>query len=622
MNRIWITIVFGCLSFSLVGQKYSKEIGVARLAQTIDLDSTLLILDLLLPEIEKNGSPSDLCECLELKGNTLVRKANYDEAIELLKKALETCEYSKDSLILAQATNALGYTYDRLDEHELALQYFLQTADIYLSLEDNSGVVKSYLNAVSIFGQQEQFDKVKEYLRRCLDLIGSIQNTEQVVKYYAVASSHYAEIGASGEPNYLDSASSYALKGIEYSKAYQTESNMPSFYLVLASTNWLKGSFNRSIKYCDSIFLFEQEAGYRELILGYIRYAEASAGLRKVANVEKYYHEAANLIEAVNSEFYEIILEESKYESYKLLGMSELALSSLEHLRALESTLFTIERENHIAELEAKYESTRKQNEISQLQNQVAIQEALALRQKWVIGSGVLIVLMIMISSWFYYQRRISQEKEQSAIHKQQLLRSQINPHFIFNSLSSIRGFLFDGNDTKPAITYLGKFAKLMRMVLELSSKEWVSLSDEVRALELYLEIQQIRFNKAFDFDLSIDPSIDANEIMVPPLTAQPFIENAIEHGLKGIKKDGKVEVACLREHGKLVFKIQDNGIGIDHVEPRKNHQSRAIQIFRERLGIIGKRMKMSFSFNISDIGDSNEIHGTLVMYELPLVKA
>ena len=103
-----------------------------------------------------------------------------------------------------------------------------------------------------------------------------------------------------------------------------------------------------------------------------------------------------------------------------------------------------------------------------------------------------------------YYQKRLIKQKEQTSIHKQQLLRSQLNPHFIFNSLSSIRGFLFSGGDTKPAISYLGKFAKLMRMVLDLSSKEWVSLADELKALEMYLEIQKIRFKHSFEFNISL----------------------------------------------------------------------------------------------------------------------
>ncbi len=307
---------------------------------------------------------------------------------------------------------------------------------------------------------------------------------------------------------------------------------------------------------------------------------------------------------------------------YEKLGKYERALRYQQKFHEVYEAFIDENQSKRINELEAKFETERRETEITLLRSEAALKESADAKKNWVIISVSALAVFLVVAGWLFYQRRLSQERERSAIHKQQLLRSQINPHFIFNSLSSIRGFLFEGNDTKPAINYLGKFAKLMRMVLELSSKEWVSLAEEMKALELYLEIQQIRFNKAFDFQLSIDKSIDPNTIMVPPLTAQPFIENAIEHGLKGMDKNGRVEIACLKEHGKLVFKIQDNGIGIDHVEPRKNHQSRAIQIFKERMGIIGHRMKTSFSFNISDIGNDAGAHGTLVTYELPILKA
>ena len=272
--------------------------------------------------------------------------------------------------------------------------------------------------------------------------------------------------------------------------------------------------------------------------------------------------------------------------------------------------------------LQVKYETAQNEYAIVKLENELITQRATKEAQQRLFGAIAFILLFVALLGWFVYQKRLIKAREQSAIHKQQLLRSQINPHFIFNSLSSIRGFLFGGGDSKPAITYLGKFAKLMRMILELSAKEWVTLEEELKALELYLQIQQLRFNQSFDFKLRVDKSVNTGDTLVPPLTAQPFIENAIEHGLKGIEKDGKIEISCLERQGKLIVSIKDNGIGIDHIEPRKNHQSKAIHIFKERLSIIGRRMKKTYSFSISDLGAQAKDSGTLVTYELPLVNA
>ncbi|MEQ9468892.1 MAG: histidine kinase [Ekhidna sp.] len=620
MRTVIFHIVF-LWSFLLISQDdFSAEIERIRSVQSVHLDSALSEVDELLSGVLESGDDGRACQCLELKGNTLTKMRSYEDALIVLDQAVDRCSLAGDKPTLANALNAMGVVFDRLDDHEPALEYFIRTSQVYDEMDDYTGLVKSYMNMVSIFGQQEQVDKVKEYIEKAVRLIDKVDDLDRVARTYSSAAAHYSEIGFK-ERNYLDSASLLSKRGVVFAKEHELKESLPDYYIVLATVDVLQERPNRALAYCDSVFMNEESASYRALIIASMRKAESYAQLKDFDGAIKWYDSAEVMIEEVESLFYKMVLEESKYESFKAMGNTAAALVAFENFKALEDSVFTMEKYGQIADLEAKYEAEKKAGEISALKNQVALQEAQSSRKTWIIAFIVGITLLTISSFWFYYQRKLSLEKEQSAIHKQQLLRSQINPHFIFNSLSSIRGFLFDGNDTKPAITYLGKFAKLMRMVLELSSKEWVSLEEEIKALELYLEIQQIRFNRAFDFNLSVDPSIDPREIIVPPLTAQPFIENAIEHGLKGMDKNGRVEIACLRESGKLIFKIQDNGIGIDHVEPRKNHQSRAIQIFKERLGIIGKRMKMTFSFSIADIGNDADIHGTLVTYELPLVK-
>ena len=601
-------------------QKLEKQIDQLRSSQLDNLDSTLLEINRVLPEITQNGSQKLICECLELKGNTLARLGSYDSAIILLQESILICEKSDNKIRLAEAHNGLGYIYDRMDNHEGALENFLQAAAISENIGDFNGVVRYYLNAVSIFGQQNQREKVKEYIRKAQSLMPDVDDPRRVSQVYYTASSHYSEIGQE-EPAYRDSAIFYAKKGIKQAHGDSLYYRLPQYYAVLATTSWLKDDFNEAILYCDTLFAYQEHAGYRELIIGFLRYGDANVDLENFEEAEKWYDSAEFVIKEVESLFYELALDESRYKLYKNSGDFEKALRYYEKVKMLEDSLFSIEHDEKIAELEAKYESERKANEIALLQNEVSLEEAKSSRKNWIIGTLIFAAFSTIFSLWLIYQRRLSKANEQAAIHKQQLLRSQVNPHFIFNSLSSIRGFLFETTDTKPAITYLGKFAKLMRMVLELSSKEWVTLEEELKALELYLEIQQIRFNRAFGFEFSIDPSLNPSEVLVPPLTAQPFIENAIEHGLKGIERDGHIEISCLKKGGKLVFNIQDNGIGIDHVEPKQNHQSRAITIFRERISLIGSKMKTTFSFNISDLGKSPDTHGTLVTYELPLIK-
>lgn len=496
----------------------------------------------------------------------------FSEALQSFTQAALLFEEGDHKERLAAAYINIGILNGLIGNERKSIAYYLESISIFDHIDNQVKLLPAYVNLAEIYQHQKNYDSSIYFAQKCYDISDSLDLTFAKARALFVLAPSYVRSGK------IEIGLQMSIEGRLLFESLDVRTSANSMRYFEAEALFKVNRWKDALNICHS--LENSEYSFPEELFWLMsKTYEAVGDYKQSLHYQKKYHEA--------------------YETYEKELKTE-----------------------QVNQLEARYESARKENEIIRLRNEVAIQEAITSRQKWIVGSGVLVVILLMISTWFYYQRRISKEKEQSAIHKQQLLRSQINPHFIFNSLSSIRGFLFDGNDTQPAITYLGKFAKLMRMVLELSSKEWVSLADEIRALELYLEIQQIRFNKAFDFALSIDPSIDTSEIMVPPLTAQPFIENAIEHGLKGIKKDGKVEVICLSEQGKLIFKIQDNGIGIDHIEPRKNHQSRAILIFRERLGIIGRRMNMSFSFDILDIGDSKEVHGTLVTYELPLVKA
>lgn len=521
---------------------------------------------------EKASSPLQLGNASMGIGGIFYSKGAYIEALEAFSKSAELFKSIENERRLAASYVNIAIVVGLIGNEEKAKNYYLESIEILDRLKDKIKILPPLVNLAGIYQHQEQYDSSIYYAQWCYDISDSLDLKFGKARALFVLSPSHIRSGKS------KTGYEMAITGRELFESMGVLSTATLMKCFEAEALFEMGQVEEALAICQG--LESDEFGFPEQLYGLMnKIYEKKGDYQQSLLYHRKFHNA--------------------YEEYEKKLKAE-----------------------QVNRLEAQYESERKENDILRLQNEIAIQQANASRKNWIIGSMIGMSLLLFISLLFHYQKRIAQEKEQSAIHKQQLLRSQINPHFIFNSLSSIRGFLFSGGDTKPAITYLGRFAKLMRMILELSSKEWVTLEEEVKALELYLSIQQIRFNKAFDFNFSIDPSLDTSDIIVPPLTAQPFIENAIEHGLKGMDKDGKVEISCLKKQGKLIFKIQDNGIGIDHVEPTKNHQSRAMQIFRERLAIIGKRMKMSFAFNISDIGNEEGIQGTLVIYELPLIKA
>lgn len=140
-------------------------------------------------------------------------------------------------------------------------------------------------------------------------------------------------------------------------------------------------------------------------------------------------------------------------------------------------------------------------------------------------------------------------------------LRSQMNPHFIFNTLNSINSYIIE-NKKDEASDYLSDFSKLMRLILDHSKKRTITLTDELYALKLYIELESRRLDSSFDYSIEIGPAVDADSITMPPLVIQPFVENAIWHGLRGRKSGGHITIRINRYNYGILILVEDDGIG------------------------------------------------------------
>jgi two-component sensor histidine kinase len=215
-------------------------------------------------------------------------------------------------------------------------------------------------------------------------------------------------------------------------------------------------------------------------------------------------------------------------------------------------------------------------------------------------------------------ENRIKKEQlRQTAINKEiaeirmSALRAQMNPHFIFNSLNSIQ-HLISIREKEEAVSYLSKFSKLIRQILENSRENTVSISSELELLELYIQLEQLRFNHKFDYYVSVDKKIDIENVEMPPLLIQPYVENAIVHGL--VNKDGRGELwlSMERNNGLLVCKIEDNGIGrakAIEIEQKKalRHKSLGIKLTNERISTLSTLMEHKTAVLIEDLYEEDQ---------------
>ncbi len=256
--------------------------------------------------------------------------------------------------------------------------------------------------------------------------------------------------------------------------------------------------------------------------------------------------------------------------------------------------------------------------------------------EEWWFKAGV---LLFLVSSIFLILRiRINrvrkasqQEREHLIMEKslieleQKALRLQMNPHFIFHALNSING-LITRKDSQTARYYLSKFSHLMRQVLENSRESFISLQSEIATLENYLALEKFSRDDQFDFNIRVDEALDPEEILIPPMIVQPFVENAIIHGVRHLDdRCGKVSVSFVLEKQHLLCTIEDNGIGRGEAEKYKSHhqqnkKSTALLVTQERLDLLVNEEQSEPSIKIADLVDSKgKACGTRVEILIPL---
>ena len=204
-------------------------------------------------------------------------------------------------------------------------------------------------------------------------------------------------------------------------------------------------------------------------------------------------------------------------------------------------------------------------------------------------------------------------------------LRAQMNPHFLFNSLNSIRHQIIS-NKKIEADRYLLKFSRLVRLILNNSRQQLIPLKDELEALALYIELESSRFEHKFDYDLNIDDRLDIESVKIPPIIIQPYVENAIWHGLMQKPDSGKVTIGIEKTDKNLCIKIHDDGVGREKAKSLKSktaekRQSMGLAITGNRLEIIEKIYDIRCHAEIIDLkGENGEAIGTLVILTLPLI--
>jgi tetratricopeptide (TPR) repeat protein len=456
--------------------------------------------------------------------------------------------------------------------------YYLKSLSTRKLSNDKRGMSIVLVNLGAMCNDWKKYDKASVYLNECLKLQKELNDSVIMV----ACESNLAHVYNRQEKH--EQALISAQRSLDYYQS-KNDTNNVAIMLMCKSASYAR--------------LRDFESSLNQLHLGTVLLAN------------NHHH-------SLNAELYN-----NYYEVYKLMGDFEKALEYLEKEVQIKQENSSLQFNDKISELKEKYETEIKEQENVALKNDNEIKNLTLQNQLNTIYTIIVISLMVIIITVLLVRVSRAKAKEKNIRLQQKLFVSQMNPHFIFNSLNVIQNYIYK-QDSFSASTYLSQFAELIRMTLNHSRKDTITLDEEIKLLKNYIELQQLRFANKFTYDIYIDEELDTEFVEIPPMLIQPFVENSLEHGLFRNNEYGKITIRFKKDTKHLKVEIEDNGIGIHESikfkNPLKEHESLATVIAKERIENINKQYKNA-AFEIIDLATiDNSLHGVKVIFMLPYI--
>jgi len=558
---------------------------------------------------------SDEIDKKNVKANILVsialiyeKKGNYDKAMGYYLKAFEIFNKNNDNIGLAMVYNNMGLIYYNKGQHDRAIETYQKAVKIYEKTKDDANLAISFINIGRIFMGEENYDKAITYYDKAIFILIKTNNLNDMGIAYLNEAIAYM-----GKEN-LEKATEYNNKAFKIFKKIGNSYILSYVYDNFSYIYTQKGNSKKSIEYTLLSLLIAEELGDKLGIsykLGSI--ASDYNSLKQHNTSITYATKSLVLAKEIGSLEYQMNAYKQLSDAYTGKKNYKKALENKVLQTQLKDSLFNIEKTEKINDIQTKYETEKKDLEIANKALAIDNLEKKAQRNKIFMLASALILGLGILALVLFYRNRLTKEKYKAELFNQKLLRSQMNPHFIFNTLTSIQSYMFE-KDTLKAAMYLSSFSKLTRSILEGSRHDFVSLQEEYETNENYLKIQQMRYDSLFDYSISIDENIDPDHVQIAPMLIQPFIENSIKHGFKDIDYKGHLQIMYKKIDNKIQITIQDNGKGVtDNKE--HTHKSHALSITKERLQILNRRSKEKITLSVENAIDK----GYKVVFNVPL---
>jgi len=523
---------------------------------------------------------SGLAEILESKNKYNQSLAYYKEWEELgIKRNLE------DQVIAAKNGQA---------RCNLELNNYQETENQYqqvFQMEQNRGNSIGYIQAADNLGNYyEEVDDSAQaftYFDSSYNEAVNTNNSDAINGYYNNANNYYSN------RNSVDQQIEFNEQALISNSIVNNPEGVQNASLELGKLNLKKNNPEKAITYLNQSIQFSNQSGKLE---------QTGQALQAITEAYK---------------------EQGDYEkalfAYQELVYLQDSIQKEKNKQVLLASNLTTELSEKDATIDLLLENDKlKDDKLNLLSEQKETEKS---SSRMIIFGLIIFIIMLIVAALVIIRSNMAKKKANMMLELKSL-RTQMNPHFIFNSLNSVNSFI-SKNDDRSANKYLSRFSQLMRMVLENSKHDFVSLASELKVLELYIELEHLRFTDQFEYTFIKSPDLNTEEIEIPPMLIQPYIENAVWHGLRYLDKKGMLTIEVKKTKNALKWIIEDNGIGRAKsaeikTDNQKKQNSTGMKNIQTRLEILNKMNATNMQVHVIDLFDGTTAKGTRVEIDIP----
>jgi len=567
-----------------------------RLLQEGHNDSAYQLNENYLNAAIRSGSGRDQAVALKLKGVYHYFRALPDSALPYYHQSLNLFKKLNDTLEAANVLNNIALIHQAKNNYSSAIRFHLQSIYYRELLGDTIGLLGSYGNLASLYKLLGDRPKEKLYLTKGLLLASHFNSAEaSELVLSSKLGSYYNSV------NSLDSALYWFNQAEILAQRTNNERELAMAWYNRANVFVKMEQYDAAkVLYQQAVRLFNKTNYQEGLASALVGAGNLNFVKANYAEAKNNYLEAEQAADLLGSVSLKLTVLENLYNTYDKLGQIKLSFQYFRDFVALRDSIQRTDKRLELAEIEKQFElkNLQKQGQIAALKAEATTAKVKRQQLFSVVSAIILLLIVLLLILYLANQKNkqkavLDQNARQLAEAQLSVLRAQLNPHFIFNALNGIQGYILE-HKPLDASRFLSRFARLMRSTLDASTIQFHSLSAEMAIIEDYLLLEQLRFGQKFSYRIQTHPNINAADYQLPVMLLQPILENAILHGLSKRTNDGVLTLDFEIGSDNLIVTITDNGIGFIASLAAKNqtdqHVSKGNSLIEGRLALLSKK--------------------------------